>query len=200
MQIRTGEVCELDYEKCLARVKFPDMDNFISAWLQVGQRNTLNNKDYWMPEIGEQVVCAVGDRSGSVMYAVYNDVDLPVFNNQHIRGVKFSDDTEIYYDRENHKLVININKDSGEVNVTADKKVYYSNDLDIKAKNSFKVKSIDVNIGDSGATVNITGRVANIDCDEVNLTPNATFPVVHAGCNCLFLGVPHVSNSKTKTN
>ena len=200
MQIRSGEVCELDYAKCLARVEFKDMDNFISAWLQVGQRGTLNNKDYWMPEIGEQVICALGDRTGSVMYAVYNDIDLPAYNSEHIRGIKFSDDTEIFYDRDKNKLVINIQKAGGEVNFTADKKVYHSKDVDIKAENSFKVDSVDVNINGKTVSIGESGGTVNVKGSSVSIGDVANFGIVHTGCPCLFLGAPHQSPSPNKTS
>lgn len=36
-----------------ARVRLPECDNLRTAWLNVLQRNTQNNKDYWLPDMGE---------------------------------------------------------------------------------------------------------------------------------------------------
>ena len=54
---RVGTVDVINESACTARVVFEDRDNMQSYDLRVIVKNTLKNKDYWMPDIGEQVLC-----------------------------------------------------------------------------------------------------------------------------------------------
>ncbi|MEY5371238.1 phage baseplate assembly protein V, partial [Salmonella enterica subsp. enterica serovar Corvallis] len=55
--IRVGVVSDIDEKGVTARVTFDDQDNVTSASLQVIVKNTDENADYWMPDVGEQVLC-----------------------------------------------------------------------------------------------------------------------------------------------
>lgn len=55
--IRVGVVSDIDDGDVTARVTFDDQDNVTSAKLSVIVKNTDKNADYWMPDIGEQVLC-----------------------------------------------------------------------------------------------------------------------------------------------
>ncbi|EDV5494040.1 phage baseplate assembly protein V, partial [Salmonella enterica subsp. enterica] len=52
--IRVGVVSDIDEKGVTARVTFDDQDNVTSASLQVIVKNTDENADYWMPDVGEQ--------------------------------------------------------------------------------------------------------------------------------------------------
>ncbi len=56
---QTGIISDIDEAVVRVRVTLPECDNLRSNWLAVLQRNTQDNKDYWLPDIGEQVeVCS----------------------------------------------------------------------------------------------------------------------------------------------
>ncbi len=72
-------------EKVTVRVRIPDLDNLISYDLQVLQRKTRKDKDYWIPDLQEEVFCLFlgnGLECGFVLGALYNTEDKPPANSQ----------------------------------------------------------------------------------------------------------------------
>jgi len=178
-----GEVTEANEEKCTVRVKFEDRDNFISGELQVLQRKTHDDKDSWMPDIGEQVWCLFlgnGPIAGLVLGATYNAEDLPPENSIGKKVVEFKDGTRFEYDRKEHKLNVEI-KNGGILNL----KISGDVTLETEANVNLKAKK---NIDAECATCNING-------DMVNLAKNATEGVVHAKSPCSIYGVTHIGFS-----
>lgn len=106
---RFGYVSDYDAKRHMARVEFPELDNTVSGWLQVGVPNTLKNHDEIHLDIGEHVFCIMqgsGVESGVVLCAVYDDKNKPVKADQNIRVVTFSDGAKIEIDREKHTILI----------------------------------------------------------------------------------------------
>lgn len=108
---RVGRVTALLPEKGAVRVEFGDRGNLVSYELPVMVKQTLKNKDSYMPDIDEHVVCSFlgnGLEQGFVLGAIYSEADTAVNSNPNKRGSTFEDGTEIYYDREQNKLSITI--------------------------------------------------------------------------------------------
>ncbi|WGM05960.1 phage baseplate assembly protein V [Arsenophonus nasoniae] len=108
IKFTTGTVSAVDEKTVRVRVRLPELDNLRTAWLEVLQRNTQNNKDYWLPDIGEQVkllLAPYGD-DGVVLGAVYSQVDRPAIASRDKRRVDFADGTFVEYDRKNHAMAI----------------------------------------------------------------------------------------------
>src|SRR5437773_11971171 len=80
---RVGIVREQDAALAKVRVVFPDYDQVVSWWLPVVFAKTRDDKSYWLPDIGEQVVCLmdVRDEDGAVLGAIYSSEDLTPTNN-----------------------------------------------------------------------------------------------------------------------
>lgn len=55
--IRDGIVSSTDPATMTARVTFPDRDDLVSYPLEVLSHGSQDNKHYWMPGVGEQVLC-----------------------------------------------------------------------------------------------------------------------------------------------
>lgn len=106
--LQTGTVSAVDADGVKARVRLPECDNMRTNWLDVLQRNTQNNKDYWLPDVGEQVKVLLDENGedGVILGAVYSDVDKPPFSDRNVRGSKFSDGAEFSYNRASHTLTI----------------------------------------------------------------------------------------------
>ncbi|MGS2947583.1 phage baseplate assembly protein V [Enterobacter hormaechei] len=106
--LQTGTVSAIDADGVKARVRLPECDNMRTNWLDVLQRNTQNNKDYWLPDVGEQVKVLLDENGedGVILGAVYSDVDKPSFSDKDVRGTRFQDGTEISYHRGTHTLTI----------------------------------------------------------------------------------------------
>lgn len=108
---RVGIVNSIDPQKGTARVRFPDDDDVISYDLQVLHRNTFRNKDYNMPDIGEDVLClflANGLADGFVLGSVYAGEVIPPEAIGDKRTVVFADASRFSYDRVTHQMEITI--------------------------------------------------------------------------------------------
>lgn len=123
---RLGTVTSLQADKARARVVFEDRDNMESANLQILVRNSLKNKDYWMPDIGEQVLCLflpLGMESGFIVGAYYVDDNSPPVTAGNKRAVEFEDGTTVEYDRDAHKLTVDVPATGGELVINTQAKV-----------------------------------------------------------------------------
>ena len=125
---RFGYVSDYDPVRHMARIKFPDKGDLVSAWLPVAVPNSQKNKDEVHLDIGEHVYCNMmgnGLESGVVLCSIYDDKNKPPLGDKDTRKVTFDDGTEILYDRENHLLKIESVGDieihaKGHINIFAD--------------------------------------------------------------------------------
>lgn len=108
---KIGEVSSIDPVKCTARVAFGDEDGMVSYDLPVMQRNSFGNRDYQMPDIGEDVLCLFrgeGFEDGVIIGSFYaGDVEPPETSADR-RTIVFKDGTRICYDRASHTLTVTI--------------------------------------------------------------------------------------------
>ncbi|EBA4495561.1 phage baseplate assembly protein V [Salmonella enterica] len=106
---QTGIISDIDEVKACVRVTLPECDDLRTNWLPILQRNTQNNKDYWLPDVGEQVEVLLDDNGedGVVLGAVYSSVDTPPVTDKDKRYVRFADDAAFEYDRKTHQLTVN---------------------------------------------------------------------------------------------
>lgn len=105
--IRIGEVSSVDPKKCTARVVFDDEDGFVSNDLPIVQRNTQNTKDYWLPAVGEDVLCLFlpcGEEDGFILGSFYADEIEPPVNSETKRYLEFPDGAKFEYDWKESKL------------------------------------------------------------------------------------------------
>lgn len=105
--IRIGEVSSVDPKNCTARVVFDDEDGFISNDLPIIQRNTQSTKDYWLPAVGEDVICVFlpcGEEDGFILGSFYADEITPPVNSDTKRYLEFPDGAAFEYDWDAHKL------------------------------------------------------------------------------------------------
>jgi phage baseplate assembly protein V len=125
---RIGEVVSRGTKKGTVRVQFKDTDELVSFDLQVIQRSTLKDKNYKIPDIGEQVAClfsANGPEEGVVLGCLYNDKDKPPVDSGDVEHITFEDGTVLEYDRAAHKLTVDVQGDieihaTGSINIKAD--------------------------------------------------------------------------------
>jgi phage baseplate assembly protein V len=153
--MKIGIVSAIDPVKCAARVQFPDNDDVISYWLPVVQPKTLKDHFYYMPDVGEQVVCLLDDNgeSGVILGAIYSQADAAPVNNPDKWHVTFEDGTILEYDRKEHKLFADV---KGDIEVKATGKA----DVTIDGKTTWISKGTIVHDGGSGK---IKGNVQG-DC------------------------------------
>ncbi|HFH0413724.1 TPA: phage baseplate assembly protein V [Salmonella enterica subsp. diarizonae serovar 61:i:z] len=171
----TGTVSAIDPANVRARVRLPDHDNLRTWWLDVMQNNTYRNKDYCMPDVGEQVkVLMTPDGvEGVILGAVYSGKDMPVISDPDKRRTDFADGTFVEYDRKNNAMAI-----GGAIKmltITTHSNITLQTDTQVTviAQNSatIRTKAATVNASDS-ATVKT--KKATIDSPETEITGNTT--------------------------
>ncbi|CVK18456.1 phage baseplate assembly protein V [Sporomusa sphaeroides] len=124
--VRVGRVSSRG--KATVKVVFGDRQNMVSYDLSVLVQQSQENKDWWMPDIGEQVVCLFlpsGNAQGFVLGSFYSDVDEPPVDDMEKRHISFKDGTVLEYDIGTHTLMISAQGPvnivaAGNVNVTGD--------------------------------------------------------------------------------
>ena len=207
-----GEVVNTDPESCTARVKLPDRDDFITSDLMVLQPKTHKDKYYFMPDIGEMVLCLFlgnGSSVGFILGSAYNKHDLTAYlGRQGSNYLKFEDETEINYDKENSLMFLNVEGKTeayirDEVLFDCPDIVTISKDIRTDAENiEINTKNIKVNADktdvNSGAT-DITGNSLNVNCSAVNLGNSANARVVHEFTICPVFGIPIGSVNPSNT-
>lgn len=125
--IRTGKVSSINPANCTAKVVFEDLDNKVSGDLRLLMNKTQDDKDYWMPDIGEMVECLflpIGLSEGIILGSTYSEADTPPWNDADIRGTKFKDGSFWCYNRKTGVLDIEIVK---QINLKAPDLVIKSN-------------------------------------------------------------------------
>lgn len=169
--IRIGEVSSINPQKCTARVKFDDYDSIVSYELPVLQRNTLQNKDYQMPDIGESVLCVFlpnGTAAGFIVGSFYGGNDTLPEETENYRTVEFSDGTIIKYDRDAHELTAKI----GNTKITANHQevlVNTANDIILTTGNNVKVNAPAITLnGDVNVTGTLTAK-GDVVADDISL-------------------------------
>jgi phage baseplate assembly protein V len=107
---RVGLVKQQDLQNARVRVAFPDRDQLLSYWLPILSAKTQNDKFYWIPDIGEQVVCLMDehDEAGTVLGAIYSSADTPPVQSADKYHMSFKDGASLEYDRAAHALAISL--------------------------------------------------------------------------------------------
>lgn len=158
--IRIGEVSSVDAAKGTARVVFDDFDSTVSYDLQVICRNTFANRDYAMPDVGEDVICVflpTGTEAGFILGSVYAGEITPPESTINRRCVEFSDGSKFTYDRSAHIFTASIGDTSITVNETG---------VDVQSNSTVhaKVGATEATLGTDGVSIKgnltVTGNIS----------------------------------------
>lgn len=121
--IRIGRVSSIDVSTNTARVAFSDKDDLVSGNLMIVNRGSMADKDYWMPDIDEQVLCLMmpnksgqGLNEGFILGSFFSTEDGPQERSADVRAIKFGDGTVIKHDRSTGNLTINA---TGDISIIA---------------------------------------------------------------------------------
>ena len=139
--VRIGIISSTNPKKNTVRVTFPDKDNLVSGDLRIIHRGSIGNRDYWMPDVGEEVVCIfpTNDESyfdGYVIGTLFNDKEPPNANSQDVTRIDFKDGTSIEYDREKHALKVEC-KGTLEIKCDKDITITSAKNMILKGENIF---------------------------------------------------------------
>jgi phage baseplate assembly protein V len=140
-----GIVTQLDPATPRVRVRFPDRQN-MQIWLGMLMPKSQNDKAFWMPDLGEQVVCILDPSSeeGEVLGARYSTVDTPPPGMTADKLHWTAKDGAIFeYDRSSHALAINL-PNGATVTVSANGatlQIDASGNVNVTAAGDIKVKT-----------------------------------------------------------
>ena len=111
--IRIGQVSSQNPSNMTVKVVFPGAEDLVSADLAILNRGSQNRKDYWVPDVGEQVLCIFpqnvsgrGSNEGYVVGSFFSDADSPQITNPEIRRIDFGDGSFIEHNRSTGNLTI----------------------------------------------------------------------------------------------
>ncbi|MGH7917527.1 MAG: phage baseplate assembly protein V [Candidatus Binataceae bacterium] len=107
---RVGIVSAQDPASARVRVVFPDRDQLQSWWLPIVVAKTHRDKMYYLPDVGEQVVCLMDahDEDGAVLGAIYSTVDQTPAQSLDKFQISFADGSAFEYDRGVHALSVTL--------------------------------------------------------------------------------------------
>ncbi len=100
--LRLGIVDQVYPREGKVRVLMPDNQCLESYRLPVLVRKTHRDQDWWLPDLGEQVLCLflpIGLEQGFVLGAPWSQADPPPVAEEDKRHLRFADGTWLEYDR-----------------------------------------------------------------------------------------------------
>lgn len=110
--VRVGIVSSVDPAKATVRVTFPDNDNLVSGELRILNRGGVKNRDYWLPDVDDEVVCIFPTNDanycdGFIVGALFNEKSPPNASSQDVFRLDFGDGSFVQFDRSSGALEIN---------------------------------------------------------------------------------------------
>lgn len=202
---RSGIVTSVDEKKATVRAKFPDLkkpdgEPLVSFDMQVVRSRAFGDREYWMPDIDEQVFCVFlgnGIERGFVLGGIYSTEDPPPVTDRNKHHIVYRDDSYWEYDRKEHKLSLRISgksleNDENETNGGAERArsgdangdgegerggkvdVFVEETIDIYAKGNITVKT------DADILIQAEGKMDVIVKKDVTVKTEANV-IVEAG-------------------
>lgn len=177
-ELRVGIVAAQDTAGCRVRVRFPDRDQLMSWWLPVVVAKTQNDKAYFLPDIGEQVVCLMDayDEDGAVLGAVYSTVDTtPAGMTADKLNWTAKDGGAFDYDRSSHALTISLPA-GGQVSISAN-----GAEIQIDSSGNVSISALgQIKLG-TGALKGVARLGDTVVCPAGTGTINSASAIVEAG-------------------
>ena len=204
--VRVGVVNSTDPKTSTVRVKFDDDDGLISYDLRVLVRKVKKDQDYWMPDIGDHVLCVFlpfGLEQGFVLGSFYSSADTPPVNSQDQAYTKFEDGAVVYYDRKQSLLYISLPGDkqveiAGNAQLTVQGDVTANIQGNVSAEIGGNLESTvkkDAQLDVLGSLAATAGIEATIDAPLIK--HNKGTGVITEESICHFTGNPHGDGSST---
>lgn len=167
--LRIGKVASIDEVKCTARVTFEDRQDTISNDLSIIVPFTLKDNFYYMPAIGERVLCVFEPNAiinGYILGSFYAEKRLPPQGKKEKTYVQFEDKTLIEYDKKEHKLSIDIPTSSNisiDIFAKSDISINCDANISVNAKGDTSLKTGGTMLIESGGIMTIKGEIVEIN-------------------------------------
>lgn len=176
--LRFGRVTGVNGVK--VRVEMPDGQNVNSFEIPTVQKRVLKDQDIEMPDIGEPVACLFsgqGCEQGVMLGAYYNGQEGDPGQPSHMDYKRYSDGTELWYDREAHKLIAKVKGDiEAEVEKTA--KLKTKEEIEVEGEKTIMAKCKEEAEIHSEKEITLKApqiKIMGLLTQEGMLTPRLTF-------------------------
>jgi phage baseplate assembly protein V len=174
--VRVGVVVNTYPEKATVRVKCSDADGLVTWPLRVLSHKTHKDKAYWMPDIGEHVLCVFlpyGHEQGFVIGALYSDKDQVPVASQDKRHVLFDDGTWLEYDRKEHNWHGHIKGKVADLTVDQDVNINVGGNVNVQVQKSVHaIVGQDLTAEVGGSAEVSAGQHITLNAPQINLQGN----------------------------
>lgn len=193
VKFKTGTVTDVDMHSGSVKVSFDDVD-VPSGWLTVCYPKTLEDKAYWMLDVGEHVRCIMDEylEDGAVLGAIYSSADAVPWASADRFGWTFKDGGSFSYDRSTGELDVT-SMGAAKITIGGDAQVNVTGAANIKSGGNTTLTApetvIDGNLrvkgasmfeggigGADGASTTIPGSVKaqeDVTAGDISLTGHA---------------------------
>ena len=195
--IKYGTVTEIKADTAQVKVTFKESNNIVSYYMPVLQAFAGKNNAYVLPSIDDVVVCLISPRgeSGVVIGSIYTGINKPVISDENKYNVTFDDGSVIEYDKNEHKLMLNV-KGSAEIVIDKSITISVTEDKEVSAKNIKITAESEVNIECNTASIEAKSEV-KINGASISLcSATAAQGVVGVGSPCPLTGTHSKGSSK----
>lgn len=142
--IRFGIVSEV--KKGFARVKIEELDGIVTDWLPVLKTKSKSDVESWPLEVNEHVVVAFDqfNEAAVILGAIHNNEDAPDEGESAGKWRKvFSDGTVLEYDKNAHKLNVDVKGDIA-AKTTGKASIDATGNVDVKSMATATVQALNV--------------------------------------------------------
>lgn len=188
--VRLGKVVATDPAKATVRVRIVDAFNMVTASLPVVTRKAAEDKDYWMPDIGDQAVClfrGTGLEDGVCLGVIFSGPSPVPVASQDKRHISFKDGTWLEYDRAAGHLTASVR---GDVYIEADRGITVRQAQSIEV-NSDTAVMVNCQTSEVNAAVSALVKSPSVDLGGLGGTG-----LVTQECFCSLTGYPHPEASQ----
>lgn len=195
--IKYGTVTEVKADTAQVKVTFKESNNIVSYYMPVLQSFAGKNNAYVLPSIDDVVVCLISPRgdAGVVLGSIYTGINKPVISDENKYNVTFDDGSVIEYDKNEHKLMLNV-KGSAEIVIDKSITISVTEDKEVSAKNIKITAESEVNIECNTASIEAKNEV-KINGASISLcSATAAQGVIGVGSPCPLTGTHSKGSSK----
>ncbi|WP_289171590.1 phage baseplate assembly protein V [uncultured Parasutterella sp.] len=203
--LKLGEVVEVLPDQCKARVVFDEDDSIVSDPLPIVIPNSIENRDFHLPDVGEDVLCLFGSaglEDGFILGSIYAGEVVPPSSSADVRMVEFADGSKFTFDRSASTFEIEIGStriklDRDSVNVEAPQRVSVTSDqaVDIEGAAVVNIKTPTLNLNVGGTIMQLNGSSATITSQDLTFRGNVSMTGnLSVSGNGTFSGTVHAPN------
>lgn len=171
---RIGKVSSVDDNNMSARVTFPDRQNVVSYSLSIIVPFAGSSQFYYMPNVGDTVVCIFNPNNkseGYILGTFFNSARLPA-ETGNVVFMQFDNGTTVKYDKNSKALSVS---GKGEINIVSDNGNISIKGKSVSINNNYFGNSEISKVGDwkisAGGTISLSGD--SVIIEGKNITLNA---------------------------